>query len=213
MGYIDFDKLAAAQVSADPFPYLVLQGVIAPELLARVVKDFPDVGLPGVLPIEEVTGGEAFQAVAAELASDRMRDVLAQLFGVDLTGNPPMVTLRSRSRSKDGRIHADATFKKVTALIYLNDEWGEDGGNLRLLRSPDNLEDYKAEVPPVAGTLLAFKCTENAWHGHKPFIGRRQSLMLNYCVNEAARTREVARHRFSIKLKRLKMALGLEKVA
>ena len=31
---------------------------------------------------------------------------------------------------------------------------------------PD-LNDIIAEVSPIAGTLLAFKRTDNSWHGHE----------------------------------------------
>jgi len=30
------------------------------------------------------------------------------------------------------------------------------------------------EVPPSDGTLVAFKRSDNSWHGHKPFSGKRR---------------------------------------
>src|SRR3546814_12050926 len=96
-----------------------------------------------------------------------------------------MVTLRGQSRAKDGAIHTDSKTKLVTALIYLNSAWESDGGRLRMLNGPDDLEDYAAEVPPEAGTLVAFRCTPDAWHGHKPFVGPRRSIQLNWLTEEA----------------------------
>src|SRR3546814_4116056 len=84
-----------------------------------------------------------------------------------------MVTLRGQSRAKDGAIHTDSRTKLITALIYLNSAWESDGWRLRMLKGPDDLEDYAAEVPPEAGTLVAFRCTPAAWHGHKPFVRQR----------------------------------------
>ncbi|MFN8453038.1 MAG: 2OG-Fe(II) oxygenase, partial [Anaerolineae bacterium] len=77
---------------------------------------------------------------------------------------------------------------------------------LRLLRSPDDIEDVIAEIPPESGTLVAFRCRENAWHGHKPFDGIRRSVQLNWVVDEAAAKRSERRHGWSSLLKRLRIA-------
>ena len=66
----------------------------------------------------------------------------------------------------------------MTVLLYLNpatDAWAQHEGCLRLLRGPDDLEDYAVEVPPVNGTLLVFPNGPTAWHGHKRFTGQRYS--------------------------------------
>ncbi len=73
-----------------------------------------------------------------------------------------MVTLRSRCRLRDGAIHTDSALKQVTALIYLNDGWRDEGGRLRLLNGPGDIDDMIAEVPPLAGTLLAFRRSDNS---------------------------------------------------
>ena len=114
-----------------------------------------------------------------------------------------MVTLRGQSRAKDGRIHRDSDSKLLTALIYLNREWDADGGRLRLLRKPDDIEAYAAEVPPDQGTLIAFRCSENAYHGHKPHIGPRRSLQLNWVTNDSVVKRELSRHGLSAFFKRI----------
>jgi hypothetical protein len=81
----------------------------------------------------------------------------------------------------------------VTALIYLNDGWLDEGGRLRLLNGPDDIDDMIAEIPPLAGTLLAFRRSDNSWHGHKPFAGVRRAIMLNWMTNASAARRESAR--------------------
>ena len=116
---------------------------------------------------------------------------------------PVMVTLRARTRPVDGQIHTDSETKIVTALIYLNEDWSNQGGRLRLLRGPDDIEDMIAEVPPDAGTLLAFRRTDNSWHGHKPFDGVRRSIMLNWMVDAATMRRELRRHALSAGVKSL----------
>ena len=115
-----------------------------------------------------------------------------------------MVTLRGQSRAKDGRIHCDSHSKLITALIYLNRDWDHEGGRLRLLNAdPTTSRTSSAKSPPLAGTLVAFRCQENAFHGHKPFVGPRASVQLNWLTEDAVLTRELSRHGFSAFLKKL----------
>jgi SM-20-related protein len=114
-----------------------------------------------------------------------------------------MVTVRGRAQRKDGRIHADSKTKLITVLLYMNESWEAPGGRLRLLRSPDSLADYVAEVPPVEGTLIAFAVTPHSWHGHEPSEGERRVIQLNWVTEEAVVRHEQARHRLSARLKRL----------
>jgi SM-20-related protein len=120
-----------------------------------------------------------------------------------------MLTLRAWTTERDGRIHCDSTAKRVTVLLYLNpaaDAWGQHDGCLRLLRGPDDLEDYAVEVPPVNGTLLVFPNSPQSWHGHKVFTGQRYSLQLNYMTTDAKARSELRRHRLSAFVKRLTRA-------
>ena len=50
--------------------------------------------------------------------------------------------------------------KVVTVLIYFNENWPQEGGRLRLVRSPNNINDYAAEVMPEGGNLIAFRRNE-----------------------------------------------------
>ena len=117
-----------------------------------------------------------------------------------------MLTIRFRTGERDGRIHTDSTAKRVTVLLYLNqdsDAFGRHEGCLRLLRGPRDLEDYAVEVPPVNGTLLVFPNGPASWHGHKTFDGARTSLQLNYMTTDQKARSELRRHRLSAFLKRL----------
>ena len=78
-----------------------------------------------------------------------------------------------------------------------------DGGRLRILRSKSDLNDYAAEVPPTAGTLLAFRRGEESWHGHETFVGPRRVIQLNWVTDMAVVRREQRRHRLSAWLKTL----------
>jgi hypothetical protein len=203
---IDIDRLRETPLSQDPFDHIIVPGFIRQEALESVHKDYPDVGKPGSFPVSSVKSGPAFEEVLREIQSPEMTAAIQEKFGIDLSGRPTMVTVRDRCRERDGQIHIDSKGKLITVLIYMNPPWEETGGRLRLLRSSDNLEDYAAEVPPNEGTLLVFRCTPDAWHGHKPFEGRRRAIQLNWVVDESYLKREQRRHRLSAFLKKFKAA-------
>ena len=211
---IDFAALRQAQVSTDPYPHFVVPKILSDEAIAAAIKDYPDIDMAGIFPLDTVKGGPAFRELVTDLQSNEVRQIIGEKFGMDLSDHETMVTVRACCRPTDGKIHADAVFKKATMLLYLNDlQWPHEGGILRVLRSPDNLEDFVGEVPPNGGTLVSFKCTDNAFHGHKPYDGVRRYIMVNFVKDKAALKRQVARHKFSASIKRFLRVFGLGKFA
>lgn len=164
-------------------------------------RDFPAVPTAGSFPLSELERGPAFEALIAELQSEALREAVESKLEIDLGGRPTMVTVRGQARAKDGRIHTDSKWKLVTLLVYVNRDWRHEGGHLRLLRSPNDLEDYVADVPPEYGTAVFFRCTDNAWHGHTPYVGERRAIQLNWVEDESWVRREQGRHRWSSRLK------------
>jgi hypothetical protein len=71
------------------------------------------------------------------------------------------------------------------------------------LRNGSDLENYAVEVEPAGGTLLIFKRSDNSWHGHHPFKGKRRAIQLNWVTDQSVVDREQGRHGFSSKIKRL----------
>jgi hypothetical protein len=203
MSVLDLDAFAATPLAREPYDHMNVTGFVAPAAIGRVLADFPPIAGPGSFPAAVLDYGPGFAALLAELEGPAVRDAFAAKFGMDLRHRPTMVTVRGRAQRKDGGIHTDSESKLITALIYLNTDWAAAGGRLRVLRSPDDLDDYAAEVPPVAGTLLAFRRSERSWHGHHPFEGERRSVQLNWVTDAAVVRRELARHRVSAWTKRL----------
>lgn len=203
---LDLAALDAASVHRQPFEHLLVRNFVPAAALAAVEADFPEIEAPGSLPPEELRFGPIFKQLLEELESGPMREAIARKLEIDLSRRPTTLTVRGRARAEDGKIHTDSDDKLVTVLLYLNPGWGEESGRLRLLRRPDDLNDFFLEVPPEAGVMLAFRCRPNAWHGHKPFAGVRRVVQLNWVVSEAVVRRERFRHRLSAKLKRLKRA-------
>ena len=114
-----------------------------------------------------------------------------------------MLTVRGMGDEKDGDIHTDSETKIITLLLYMNPVWEHEEGRLRLLRRPDDLDDYAREIAPLAGTMLAFKRSDRSFHGHYPYLGPRRSLQLNWVTDAAVVRRELRRHRWSARLKSL----------
>ncbi len=204
MNYLDFDALERTPLQRDPFDFVVVPDFIRAEKFAEVIADYPTVPGPGSHPPAELNIRGRFEELMQELQGPKFRAAIEGKFGIDLSGRPTMYTVRGFVREKDGSIHTDSTTKIITVLLYMNERWQEDAGRLRLLRGPDNLDDYVAEVPPYGGTLLVFKRADNSWHGHKPFAGPRRAIQLNWVTSQEVVDSEQRRHQVSTRFKKFK---------
>lgn len=203
MAALDLDALRATPLAREPYDHVIIPAFVRSDALDPLVRDYPRIERAGSFPAAELEYGPAFGALLDELESAALRDAMAEKFGVDLTGRPSLVTVRGRCQAKDGQIHTDSKDKIITVLIYLNAAWEMDGGRLRILRCGDDLDDVAAEVPPIAGTLLAFRRSERSFHGHRPFVGERRVVQLNWLTSAAVARREELRHRVSAFAKKL----------
>jgi len=201
--FIDLALFEATPLATDPFPYLVVPGFIPAAARAALSAAYPKIDRPGSFAPADLRFGPVFRDFLTELEGPEMRAVFARKFGLDLEGRPTMVTVRGQAHAKDGGIHTDTASKLITVLIYMNEAWEAPGGRLRLLRSPRGLDDMVTEVPPAAGTLLAFRVGPRSWHGHAPASGARRVVQLNWVESEAVVRRERLRHGFSARMKRL----------
>lgn len=207
---LDLGKLAAATLHEDYFPYCQVDCFIKPEALAEVLRDFPKVDVRGSVPASKLEYGPSFQTLLDELCGEPLRDLVAAKFAIDLSNSHPLLTVRGQTDLKDGHIHTDTPSKLMTLLLYLNEEWTEPTGNLRLLRDNSSLDNYFEEVLPSAGKLLVFKVTDNCWHGHYPFIGKRKTLQLNYVTDKQTVDKELKRHARSYTFKKIARLVGLD---
>jgi hypothetical protein len=201
--YLDLDAFKATPLTREPFEFLTVPGFLGPQACADINRDYPKIAETGSFPVAQVAFGPAFQEMLDEMATDEFRHAFEEKFSVDLTGRPHTVTVRGRCSPRDGRIHTDTKSKIITILIYMNPEWEHSGGRLRLLKTNASLDDPIMEVPPAAGTLLAFKRSENSWHGHMPFDGERRVIQFNWVTSEGDRRIAMLRHHLSAAVKRL----------
>ena len=172
---IDLKRFHATPLVRDPFEYVIIPEFVTAEARHALAVDFPRIAEPGSFPARAFRSGPAFRRLVEELTGPQMCAAFSRKFAVELAELPTVVTVRGQCGPKDGSIHTDLPGKVITVLLYLNGAWQDDGGRLRLLRSPHDLDDVLAEVPPVEGTLLGFRRRDNSWHGHKPFVGERRS--------------------------------------
>ncbi len=201
--YLRLEAFRATPLVREPFEHLIVPGFIRPAGLAAINADYPQIAASGSFPVDQVSFGPAFQTLLDELEGDEFREAFEEKFGIDLSGRPTVTTVRGRCDLSDGRIHTDSTSKIITVLIYMNETWEQAGGRLRLLRSADDLNDIIVEVPPVAGTMLAFKRSNNSWHGHEPFDGERRVIQFNWLTSQGNRQIAMLRHHTSASFKRV----------
>jgi SM-20-related protein len=199
---LDLAAFRNTPLTREPFPFLIVPQFVTATARAAVNADYPIIDSPGSFPVSGLSYGPGFQKLLDELRGPEFRTVCEQKFGIDLSGRASMITVRGRCGTRDGNIHTDAVTKIITVLIYMNPTWEQAGGCLRLLRSPHDIEDVIVEIPPVEGTLLAFRRSDNSWHGHKLFVGPRRVIQFNWVTTQGVERREVLRHRLSAWMKK-----------
>ncbi len=180
MSVLDLDAIDATPLQRDPFDYLVVPGCVRPGDLAPINDDYPAIDRPGNLNPEDTSFGPRFRHFLEELEGPDLADHIGRKFDLDLSECPTTLTVRKFCERSDGNIHTDHPSKIITILVYFNVDWTNQEGQLRMLRSDSDIEDYAAEVPPLGGTLLAFRRTDHSFHGHKPFVGERRMVQMNY---------------------------------
>lgn len=200
---LKLDALKNAQVQQTPYPYFVVNNIINDSEVTAVIQDFPNITQGGSFNIEDVEIKPNFDRFLTSLDTPEFRQILTDKFDVNVMEHPMMITLRGYSRQKDGRIHSDSKSKLLTILIYLNESWEAPTGRLRILNSQHDINDYAAEIDSGPGTLVAFKVTENGWHGYIPYEGQRQSIQINFLTSEKANAKHRFFHGLSAKFKKI----------
>ena len=180
MSVLDFTAIDNAPLQRDPFDYLVARDVIRPGMIARLNRDYPAIDKPANYAPGELEYGPSFRQLLEELDSPEFEQHVARKFNVDLRGATKTNTVRKYSEPSDGNIHTDHWSKIITLLVYFNLEWEQEGGRFRVLRSGNDIDDYAAEVPPLAGTVLAFHRCYRSWHGYMPYEGERRMVQMSW---------------------------------
>ena len=143
MQLLDKNQLNTAKVDENFFPFFHVENALTHFLdSSDLVKDFPDINSGGSFPSDNLKEGDVKKLVE-ELEGDEFKSILENKLGVDLKDAEVITTLRGFSRFKDGKIHTDSQSKIVTVLLYLNKNWDNEIGNLRLLKKMLKLMKYQ----------------------------------------------------------------------
>jgi hypothetical protein len=180
MSLINLDAVRAAQLHSDPFDYMVVPDFLSQDALARVNADYPAIDTAANHALDNLQCGPAFSQLMDEIQGREFAETMGQRFDMELASLPTTITVRKFCERTDGNIHTDHKSKVITVLLYFNEQWEHEDGQLRMLRSKQDIEDYAAQVKPLGGTLLAFRRTDHSWHGHTRFVGERRMVQLNY---------------------------------
>lgn len=180
MSLINLDALRATPLQTDPYDYLVVPEFLSAGALQQVNRDYPAIDSAANHALENLSYGAAFESLMEELRGPELATVLGEKFDMDLAVLPTTVTVRKFCERTDGNIHTDHKSKVITMLVYFNEHWDHPDGQLRLLRSKDDIQDYAAQVPPAGGLMIAFRRTDHSWHGHTRFVGERRMVQINY---------------------------------
>lgn len=202
-GILDLEAVRQATVHTEHFPYFIIDNAFNPLTIPALIKDFPLIKYAGSVHPDTLSYGTSFGQLIDELNAGELRALIEEKFEISLKNKPTMLTVRGHTRQRDGQIHTDTTSKLVTVLIYFNETWPHQAGRLRLLKNGADLEQHFDEVTPTMGKLLAFKVTDNCWHGHHTHIGQRQSIQFNYMASKQEADREINKHRRSSRFKKL----------
>jgi hypothetical protein len=210
---LDLDRIRRADVKTEPYPYFVVTDAISADAAPVVAESFPRIDRPGAISVDGTQYGPAFGKLLDELKGDAFRRLVADKLDVDLDERDIIINVRGLTRLTDGNIHTDTPSKLVTVLLYFNQPGaaGEGETSLRILNDGKDIDNYADEIPPVLGTLVAFKVTPNCWHGFKPFVGRRHSLQLNDLSGVQTSGKHQLAHRLVGRMKR-KLSHVLERV-
>jgi len=193
---LDLNAVRNAPLKRDPYTFFLGSDFVQESRIDALKESFPAISKPGFLTVDEVQLKGPFKDLIDELEGPELTKTLSDKFGIDLSPYPRLTTIRKVSQLKDGGIHTDGKSKVMTLLLYMNDEWDENGsGRLRVLFDGKSFEPYATEVPPTMGTVFAFLRADNSWHGHLPFAGERRVVQVAWVKDAKELERKKKRNR------------------
>ena len=176
----NFDELRKLKLQDNPFRY-VAHGptVLNPKILGELCDTFPTTDHVGFNKASKVALCCQWNAFIEEIHSTAYREAIEKVTGLNLSSYEVGIGIRHFSKLSHGAPHADVPRKKVTHLIYFNNEWPQESGRLRLLRSK-NLDDVHDVITPLKGNGLIFVVSRNSFHGFEPYEGVRNAIQINF---------------------------------
>jgi|KBSMisStaDraftv2_1062788.scaffolds.fasta_scaffold16576_2 hypothetical protein len=211
------DLLHEDYVSAQPFPHIVLDGILPGDLPRRILANFPVAALASDTVFNINYGGHFKRQVAPEDCNAFVRELfhffnsrpmLAFLEGLSgITGLLPDPYFEGggfHEISAGGLlgIHADFRIherlhlqRRLNLLIYLNENW-QDEWNGRLELWDRKMQGCVKAISPLINRCVVFNTDADSYHGHPDPLAtppevKRRSIALYYYTASKAVYREV----------------------
>ncbi len=209
----DLIKLAqqnqAAYLSANPFPSISFDDFFNPDLLSKILEEFPDLSKKDSISYKdqkqikfagkgENDFSEETRSFMHFLNSEPFLNFLQILTGIEepLTGDPYFFGGGQHEIKRGGLLKVHADFNKhpqlkldrrINVLVYLNKDWKEEYGGFFELWDK-NMENCEKKILPTFNKLAIFSTTDFSYHGHPDALNcpedrSRKSLALYYYSN------------------------------
>ena len=235
----DLQCLAALEhkkyIRASPFPYGCFDNWLNPDMLRKIVAEFPELGSPGDLkfnnPNEHKLAsrgagrfGTHTTALMNFLNSQPFLEVLSSLTGITGLIPDPYYWGGGLHEIKKGgylKIHTDFNRhpelnldRRLNLLVYLNEDWKDEyGGQFELWDK--KMENCVASILPVFNRMVVFSTTDFSFHGHPnpltcPEDRSRRSLALYYYTNGRPKGEVVNRNQVTTQFRSRKFEDSLE---
>ncbi len=209
---LDRDELRRRFVTADPFPFIVLDPFLDPGFARDVANAYPSyeaalergrsfdfVNERNKVQITEPTRfPEPVKALHAAISSQEFRDELSFITGIPrLLDDPGLVGGGMHVTGTQGRLDVHVDFnlledrqwhRRLNILIYLNPEWRPQwGGAIELWDR--QVKHCKHSMAPQLNRCVIFETSERSFHGvsavHCPAEVVRKSFAAYYYTREA----------------------------
>lgn len=198
--------LAEDYRSADPFPHIVMEGILPEHLIRRIADHFPKEKLQDDVVFDIGYGGHHKRQVMPEqcdafvreffhfMNSQPMLQFLEGLTGIDaLLPDPYFNGGGFHETSRGGKLGVHADFRiheqlnvqrRINLLIYLNETW-DDSWRGQLELWDKSMKECRARVSPIWNRCVVFSTDADTWHGHPdelltPDGVKRRSVALYY---------------------------------
>jgi Rps23 Pro-64 3,4-dihydroxylase Tpa1-like proline 4-hydroxylase len=196
-------------LTAEPFPHVVFDDFLPPDVLEDVLSEFPAPEKPdwdaydnsrevklALADTEQM--GPATRHLLAEFNSGVFVDFMERLTGIDALIPDPHYFGGGLHQIRPGgflKVHADFNRhtrldleRRLNAILYLNKDWEESyGGQLQIW--DNDMTQCVKKVLPVFNRLLVFATLDTANHGHPdpltcPPDRARRSMALYYYTSD-----------------------------
>lgn len=179
------EALSSEFKNAKPFPHLVLDNFLKPEIAQQLYADFPSIeGLKkhyNGLNENKSEGAnfqdfpEIFRQIRTEIMSKELSQLMSQITGIEdlfVTDDKLGTGLHQGGDGSfldihiDFNIHAEKNVhRRLNMLIYLNPNWQDDfGGDLELWNA--DMTQCEVKVAPLFNRAAMFETSEISYHGY-----------------------------------------------